>query len=81
MVTGFILAEIVFPLSAEQQFILEERHLPAPRLCDKIVNDFMTLGIPAVSLLSGFGIIESIRQFREKKSPFKLFVVSFIHFP
>ena len=81
MIAVFVLTEIFFPLSQEQQFVMEESMQEwSPRFWDNVVNVFLGFGFPLTFLLSVVEIILSIKKYLPKKSCKKEILKIFLMF-
>mgnify|MGYP007056238838 CR=1 FL=1 len=74
MTASIVISVFIFPESDSAEFARMERHLP-PRLIDEIASVILEVCAVPVFLLSIFGIVESVRLFKKKKSSWKTTVI------
>lgn len=81
MIVGFVLTEIIFPLSANIECrMIEEHQKWSPRFWDNVVNVLLEFGFPLTFLLSVVEIILSIKKYLPKKSCKKEILKIFLMF-
>ena len=74
MTASIVISVFIFPESDSAEFARLERSLP-PRLIDEIASVICEVCAVPVFLLSIFGIVESVRLFKKKKSSWKTTVI------
>ena len=74
MTTSIVISLFIFPESDSAEFARMSQHLP-PRLIDEITGVILNVCAVPVFLLSIFGIVESVRLFKKKKSSWKTTVI------